>query len=138
MRTNEITCDLFFVQEKMFAMDRNTLAVNNMARPPSPPNPKSLFSQRLDALIDDQFKGSRKAAAEKFGLSRTHLSRVVVGGHQPEVATVALICRHANTREAVVGLIEGFLIDQLRRVQEGLGRSKWNKGKLVELRPVRS
>jgi hypothetical protein len=132
-----MTHDLTFVQEKMFAMKPKSLAVSHMARPPSVPNPKSVFSQRLHALIDDQFEGSRKAAAKEFGLSRTHLSRVVVGGHHTQAATVALICRRVNSREAVVGLIEGFLIDQLRLVQKGLRKSEWSKRKLVEIMPVK-
>lgn len=133
-----MTHDLTFVQEKMFAIDPKSLAVSNMARPPSSPNPKSVFSQRLNALIDVQFEGSRKVAAKAFGLSRTHLSRVVVGGHQTQAATVALICRRVNERDAVIGLIEGFLLDQVRLIRKGLGRSEWRKMRLVEIRPVGS
>jgi hypothetical protein len=129
---------LDLVQEKMFAICSKSLVVNDMARPPKSPDPTSVFSQRLHVLIADQFKGSRKIAANAFGLSRTHLSRVIRGGHQTQAATVALICRRVNDRDAVVGLMEGFLLDQIRLIQKGLGRSEWNKRRLVEIRPVQS
>jgi len=130
--------DLTLVQEKMFAKASKSLAVNDMARTPSPPNPKSIFAQRLDALIVDQFKGSRKIAAKAFGLSRTHLSRVVMGGPQTQTATVALICRRVRDRDAVIGLIEGFLLDEIRLIQVGLARTAWSKMDLIEIRPLRS
>jgi hypothetical protein len=61
-----------------------------------------------------------------------------MGGPQTQTATVALICRRVRDRDAVIGLIEGFLLDEIRLIQVGLARTAWSKMDLIEIRPLRS
>jgi hypothetical protein len=102
-----------------------------MPRKASQPNPDSVFSQRLNDLIAVRFNGSRKVAAQKLGLDPGHLTRLLNDplpdesgsrrGHRAQASTVAQICTHLGDRELAIGLIEGYLLDELQQITDILG-----------------
>jgi hypothetical protein len=103
-----------------------------MPRTARPPNSSSVFSKRLDGLIAVRFGGSRKLAAQKLGLDAGHLTRLLNDpqpdgngtrrGHRAQASTVADICKHLGDRELAIGLIEGYLLDELQQITDILGQ----------------
>jgi hypothetical protein len=118
-----------------------------MPRKARQPNPASVFSQRLNGLITAKFSGSRKLAAQKLGLDAGHLTRLLIGdkkvdgkkvGHRAQASTVADICKHLGDRELAIGLIEGYLLDELQQITDILGQgSGLGTHPLVTISPSR-
>jgi hypothetical protein len=116
-----------------------------MPRKASQPNPASVFSQRLNALIAVRYSGSRKVAAQKLGLDAGHLTRLLNDplpdesgsrrGHRAQASTVADICTHLGDRDLAIGLIEGYLLDELQQITDILSQGSGFHEPLVTISP---